>query len=548
MNISSDPATINPDICDAPPQPKPNEGQTQFMEGVFLAMVRDTESVPRIKLSGGPGVGKSFTIAKVAQEAADHGWVVFLIGPTHQATGVLAAAVPMSFPFEPDPKNMLRAGEVMFCTAHKLGKWVQKSRAKGAVQGERDPVPRDSWLGRSFRADWSDPPEGALVIADETSMYPGQMVGAIESTLRTLKEACGKVVFVAVGDPHQLTPVRGPSYTYTEGEGPESPSELVQERGFDKSYHLTENMRAKDPALRNVVQTYLTHKTVPVPPPDSKAYRWTEANSDFYHAWADMVKEKGEAKTVMLGYRRATVAFANDRVCQILYGTPAYELQAGRKMRVQETYSPTGRTLAASSDLIEVVDVMQVEDAVLDLILPPQKGFAAAHDDDVLEIMKDLIDTDLEWNGPFPVAQIKVFGDRAGMLNNVPVQVASEHNTDTPTETRWASLQSVVSQAAFRRNHKNDIVRRGLAAIFYHLADNAMMKIEAPFAMTSHRAQGSTYANVAVLADGMRGGRVVDHRVESARDASAYVMLSRASESLTIAWAPRLSPGGPFAF
>lgn len=539
MNIAS-----APQDC----KPTPTVEQAVFLSAVSCALDGEDER-PLLRLTGGPGTGKSWTLCQAATEAAEKGWVVFLIGPTHQATGVLAAAVPQAFPFEPDPKAMLSAGEIMFCTAHRLGAWVQKSRSRGAAAGEVDPVPRDSWLGRSFRPSWDAPPEGVLVIADEISMYPGQMVAALEATLATLKRECGRVAFIAVGDPHQLTPVRGRSYDYMPGEGPESPSVLVTRTDFTQ-YDLTVNVRAKDPDLRNVVTTYLTHKTVPVPQgPDDRPYGWCEASDEAFAAWAEMIENTSTADCIALGYYRATVAAANDKLSRLIDGVPSTELRTDRIMRVQETFSPSGSTIAASSDLVTVMDVEEMDD-VLDLIMPPEKGHAPAHDERVIALVREIIGDEVTAEGPLPVATVEVHGIRAGLVRRRPVTVASEHvDTFTDTQSRWLSLEGRLAHAAFRKPEAPQ-VRRGLAAIYYHLADSAKLRLEAPYAMTSHRAQGSTFPHVMVLADSVRGGRVVEHRVESARDASAYVMLSRASESLTIAWKPRmvLAGGNPAAF
>ena len=529
-------------------KPAPNEAQARFLAG-FSDALDSADTTPKLRLDGGPGTGKSFTLCRAAIEAAGRGWTVFLIGPTHQATGVLAAAVPEAFPFEPDPKAMLSAGEIMFCTAHRLGAWVQKSRSRGAAAGEANPVPRDSWLGRAFRPSWDAPPEGVVVIADEDSMYPGQMVAALEATLATLKRECGRVVFVAVGDPHQLTPVRGPNYVYMPGEGPETPSVLVTRPDFS-SFSLTENVRAKDPLLRNVVETFLLHKKVPLPPEDDQdgVYQWVEATDETFANWADLVREAGTENCVALGYYRATVANANDKLSFLLDDTAAHDLREGRIMRVQETFSPTGTTIAASSDLVTVLDVEETDD-ILPLILPPEKGHAPAHDARVLAIVREIISDEIDAEGFMPVATVEVQGIRAGLVRRRPVAVASEHvDTHSATAHRWLSLEGRLAHAAFRKP-VDVAVRRGLAAIYYHLADSAKLRLEAPYAMTSHRAQGSTFPHVMVLADNVKGGRVVEHRITSARDASAYVMLSRASESLTIAWKPRLTyAGGTAAF
>lgn len=533
---------VTPNFVECKPDPAPNVAQGLFLDALSGALEGDADT-PRLRLTGGPGTGKSWTICQAAEAAAAKGWTVFLIGPTHQATGVLAAAVPQAFPFEPDPKAMLSAGEIMFCTAHRLGAWVQKSRSRGAAAGEVDPVPRDSWLGRSFRPSWDEPPEGVVVIADEISMYPHQMVAALDATLATLKRECGRVAFVAVGDPHQLTPVRGPNYAYMPGEGNESPSLLLTRNEFHH-YELTENVRAKDPELRRVVETYLAHKNVPLPSEDRGApYGWAEADDETFANWAALIEDCGTDRCIALGYYRATVAAANDRLSRLIDGVPSTELREGRIMRVQETFSPTGSTIAASSDLATVKEIEELSD-VLSLIMPPEKGHAPAHDARVIAIAREIISDEVAADGPMPVASVEVHGLRAGTVRRRPVAVASEHvDTLTSTATRWASLEGRFAHAAFRKP-VDPAVKRGLAAIYYHLSDSAKLRLEAPYAMTSHRAQGSTFPHVMVLADSVKGGRVVDHRVASARDASAYVMLSRASQSLTIAWKPRLILSG----
>jgi len=533
MNIAATPTSDKP-------QPTPEQGR--FLTAVRNAMSADSDTVIRMRLSGGPGTGKSFTVAQAANAAADEGWSVLLMGPTHQATGVLAEAVPMAFPFDPDSGNGLTAGEIQYGTAHKMATWVQRSRSRGAAAGETDPVPRDSWLGRAFKRNWDAPPDGVLVFADETSMYHGQMANAVVAVCETIHRLCGKVIFVAVGDPDQLTPVRGPTYVYTEREGPETPSPLVSDRSFD-DYNLVQNVRAKSAVLRNVVTHFLTSKVVIPPPQDQTIYVWTDADERFFEHWADRIRTGGTESAIMLGYRRAAVAQANDRMCQILHGAPAYQLSADRIMRVQQTYTPGGRTLAASSDLVRVLDVREVEHEIAEKLLPPAKGHKVAHDPAVISIFRDVLEIDIKQNGPFTVADVGVLGTRSGILRGVPVVVASEHGAMTPTMQRWGMLEGSLFHAAFRRNHADATVRRGMGAIAYFVADDAKLRLEAPYAMTSHRAQGSTYRNVAVLADNPMGGRIVDHRVESARDSSTYVMLSRASESLTIAWTPRMTNG-----
>lgn len=542
MTISS----VQPDIKH---KKTPTPEQAEFLDAVSAAM--DDGESPFMRLTGGPGSGKSFVISRAARAAAEAGWIVFMIGPTHQATGVIASAVPEAAPFDPDPRNQLAAGDIVFCTAHKLAQWVQKSRSVGAARGEVDPVPRDSWLGRSFKADWDNPPAGALVFADEISMYHGRMAQAVMATVASLERTCKRAILVAVGDPDQLTPVRGPSYAYIQHEGPESPSLLLTDP-TDHDYRLTVNVRAKSPILRQVVETYKSHRTIPIPSlqDDAGIYSWCDANDRFYENWAKTIEIDGTEACIMLGYRRVTVAAANDKMCQMLHGVASHVLEPGRIMRVQETFSPFGETLAASSDLVEVKTLDAVDDgeAMLRMLLPPRKGHAPAHDPATIAIMRDILADDLKSDGPYPVATVEVFGDRAGMIRQTPVLVASEHDTMTPTAVRWASLETRLTQAAFRQRHDKSEVRRGLAAIYYHVTDSAKLKLEAPYAMTSHRSQGSTYDHVAILADSPRGGRIVDHRIESSRDASAYVMLSRPAESLTVAWVPRLIQSGTFSF
>jgi hypothetical protein len=512
----------------------PNEEQETFLSRLRDALDEpDGGAATRLRLLGGPGCGKSYTTVEAAREASDAGCVVFLLAPTHQAVGVLAkaaraAALPVR-PYSPDPRVGLRAGQVLTATTHSFAKWTQKARSVSANYGAENPVAKDSWIGRAMKPDWNDPPAGVVLLTDEISMYQWQMSGAIDAMIARLVEDFGRVIHVAIGDPDQLIPVRSASYELIRGESMVSPSRYVVDAGFE-TITLQTNMRAKHSALRDVVETYKTRHTVSPPPTGQGVYRWVHADDESWEEWVETVKAEGVENCAVLAYRRATVAAANDRMSVAINGHPSFRLLAGVKMRVQETFAPAGQTLYHSSQLIEIEDVMAIDDvdAIIEAILPPTRGHENVHEPETLEELHGLVARSVMALGPVPMAQID------GSV--VPAIVSTEHTADTPSQTRWNELLSAVNNAAFRSNGMRERVRRGMTSLFYHLSDAARLKLEPPFAMTSHRAQGSTYPHVMVVADMPFGTRLVDSPTDAVRHSSSYVMLSRASQSLTIMW------------
>ena len=516
-------------------KPSPSPEQQTFLDNL-QTVLDGTDTHAFMRLTGGPGTGKSFSIARAAEAAAEAGWAVMLIGPTHQAVGVLAASVPLAYPYEPDGKTGLAAGTVVTATAHRVGQWVQKSRARGAAAGQDAPVAVDSWLGRSLKLSWVDPPVGVLMLADEISMYTHGMSRALEAVLATVRSAGARTVLVGVGDPYQLTPVRGNSYRLQPDEHPSSPS-LFLTQTPDVDVGLAVNQRAKDATLRKVVQCYLDFQRVLPPPEGSEVYQWRRVGDTLWRDWAALIAQSDPGDCIALGYRRKTVAHAGDMLHRILHGTPAGQLETERHMRVQETFSPRGRTIAASSDLVVIDDLLDLDQHMaVEAILPPEAGHRPAHAPETLTVLREIVTMDFEAFGPLPAANVRVLGDRSGYYPRVPVSVTTAGDAPTVSETRWASLISALAMAAFRTPSYGDTVRRGLQTTYYHLQDSARLRLEPPYAMTSHRSQGSTFKHVLVLADSSTGGVLVDIPDAQSRHSSSYVMLSRASQTLTIGW------------
>jgi hypothetical protein len=511
----------------------PNEEQEAFLDTFMSALNAQGRDTFRIRLLGGPGCGKSYTTVEAARIASDAGHVVFLLAPTHQAVGVLAkaaraAALPVRR-YEPDPKVGLRAGQVLTATTHSFARWTQKARSVSANYGAANPVAKDSWIGRAMKADWNDPPAGVVILTDEISMYQWQMSSAIDAMVARLADDFPVVVQVAIGDPDQLIPVRSASYSLLPGESMSSASRYVSDDDFE-TIMLKTNMRAKHAALRDTVETYQKTRVVAVPPTGQSVYRWVRAEDDEWDAWIDTIKEHGVENCVVLAYRRATVAAANDRMSQAFNGHPSYRLLPGTTMRVQETFAPAGSTMFHSSQLLQIEDVQAITDvdAIIESILPPTRGHDNVHDEATLAELHGIITRSVMTLGAVPMAQVN------GSL--YPAIVATEHTTDSPSQTRWNEILSAVNNAAFRSTGGQERVRRGMTSLFYHLSDSARLKLEPPFAMTSHRAQGSTYPHVLVVADCPFGTRLVDSPNDATRNSSSYVMLSRASQSLTIMW------------
>ena len=510
-----------------------DEDQAGFLAFVDAAM--EDERDTRCGLFGGPGSGKTFTMQRAAALAQARSWAVLLIGPTHQATGVLAGSVPGASPLDPNPEVPLRAGMIYFATAHRFASWRQEGRSAQAAAGVANPAPRDSWRGRALAADVGDPPRGWLIVLDEASMYTGQMVVAIDVVAATLRQQGRPVILVAVGDEDQLAPVRGPNYEYVDGEAPQQPSPLVDLAAHDRSFRLGQNHRTDLAEIREAVETYKQRGVILPPAPERPAYRWVEAGPEIEAEMAERMREDTlherppQASAFAVSYLREQVANMNRTLSLSVHEHDVNEIRPGDRMRVQSTYCPSGLTLLASSDIVRIGKVWWVDgDENVSYLLPPRKGHSGVYRRSVMAAFEAMLD-DLP-----PMMMVEMRIGRSSVT--APVEIVGE-GAEQPSAHFWKMLVSRVQNAARMASDRQQA--NGLRAIAYHLLDNARVKIEPPFAMTSHRAQGSTFDEVYVLADSPAGGRVVNHWIEDARRGSTYVMMSRARSRLTIVWQPQ---------
>lgn len=508
--------------------------QEGFLEFVDAAM-EDESSLTRCGLFGGPGSGKTYTMQRAAALAQARSWAVLLVGPTHQATGVLAGSVPGASPLDPNPEVPLRAGMIYFSTAHRFASWRQEGRSAQAAAGVANPAPRDSWRGRALAADVGDPPRGWLIVLDEASMYTGQMVMAIEVVAATLKQQGRPVILVAVGDEDQLSPVRGPSYEYVDGERPQQPSPLVDLTTHDTYFRLGQNHRTDLSEIREAVETYKQRGAVMRPDPARPAYRWVTAGSEIEAEMAERMRADMEHQrppqdsAFAVSFLREQVAAMNRTLSLSVHQHDVNEIRPGDRMRVQSTYCPSGTTLLASSDIVRIERTWWVdgESRVGDL-LPSRKGHSGVYRRNVIAAFEAMLD-DLP-----RMAMADMMVGRSSVT--APVEIVGE-GADQPSSYFWNLLIARVQNASRMTGDRQQA--NGLRAIAYHLLDNVRVKLEPPFAMTSHRAQGSTFDEVYVLADSAEGGHIVDHWIEDARRGSTYVMMSRARSRLTIVWQPK---------
>ncbi len=148
----------------------------EAQRGAVTAVARHGVSV----LSGGPGTGKSRTVAAVVALAADQGMRVALAAPTGRAA-----------------KRLEELAGAPATTLHRL--LGAQGRGRGAAAGDRR-AGEPAWIFTRGE-DW--PVDAELVVVDESSMLDAELAAA-------LVEACADSTrLLLVGDPAQL-PSIGP--------------------------------------------------------------------------------------------------------------------------------------------------------------------------------------------------------------------------------------------------------------------------------------------------------------------------------------------------
>lgn len=418
-------------------------------------------------LEGGAGVGKTFLLGEILRSQPSG--IRACCTPTHKATNVLrrkldAFDVPWCKGY--DEYSFNGSDCITGTTAQLLGLRPiltddQTTELKFGKAG-------DGILGKVMPR---------LIVIDEVSM-----LGSCElkDLIKTLGKAGSKLLLV--GDAGQLPPVQKKPIPFTK---------------FRRQAALRQVVRqAEDSAIIKVA--WAIREGNPWRGIEGKGVR---REKDLTGAFIESVKAPGERpeeeREVYIAYRNARVDAVQEKACQRLYGHGAGAFAKGELVLSEvNLYRGSGRysvLLCANGDELMVEEFHEEHrDATLGVPVTMRKlgkkGVFAAY-----YLSPEALEND---EHPY----------------NVELEKRLERAKDL--QARWKKERSEVVNAA----------RKSAWAAYFSWRDQTIISFRHPFAITSHKSQGSTYR--AVFADVADLGRYSHHAL--------YVAVTRPKDELVV--------------
>ena len=401
---------------------------------------RDTESTV-FGLFGGPGTGKSYLTAQILHKirascafalATDE---IICCAPTHKAAGVLRRFLDRAgLPWEERYDAFWhQQGNIVTGTTSALlgiGPVVVDDQDEKEVKFGR----RGQGVLEKFPARW--------VLIDEVSMLPRDHFNDLVSECK----ARG-VRIIVVGDQAQLPPVK---------------AEAIPLDRLTHQATLIEPMR-QGPESAGILRLAAMVR-------DDE--RWDKLSGPgiervgafTLERFLDVVgapEEQEEDRAVYIAYRNALVDRAQELACQKVYGHGRRDIREG-ELVVCETNIYRGKDLLASnqSELVVAGDLGPGEygGRMVELRRVGRGGTFEA-----------------EW---LPDEEIRNQGGAWNLACAAALKQAKE------AQDSWAK--------AGRRRGGEDETRKALWARYFELRDQTVLALRHPFAMTSHKSQGST--------------------------------------------------------
>lgn len=415
-------------------------------------------------LEGGAGVGKTFLLSSEIRTAQQRGSVV-CCAPTHKAINVLrqklsAAGIEWTRGYDPETHS----GQVITgTTAALLG-------IAPVISEDQD---KEVKFGKSGSGLLKKMIPSTLFI-DEVSMVP---LSAMMDLARTARTSGMRIVIV--GDAAQLPPVKQKAIPFA---------------SFENRYTLRQIVRQAEGS--SIVAAAWAIR-------DGKNWREVtgpglERAPKLGAAYLERIVAPGrtreEERSVFISYRNARVGAVNDAACRKLYGHGAGEFAAG-ELVISQSNLYRGRSLLVANQ-----DELLVEE------------FDPAAKDPVLGVPVQL------WRLSAPRGRIWTYylspEDRA----------RADHPYNLELEHRLQRAQGLQADYSTRHQRHVDKERREAWRSYFEWRDATLISFSHPFAITSHKSQGSTYREV--FAD------VTD--LASHSQQSLYVAVTRPRENLVV--------------
>lgn len=474
-------------------------GQTTALSRIksFLADKRATT----FSLQGGAGVGKTFLVSELVKELLATGRRVTVAAPTHKACRVLRAkldAAGVSWVFKPKSAEDVPAGTVMVDTTSAL-LGIRPVIVDDQTEDEVKFKPTDK--GSITKALCGVAP---ILIIDEVSMVGKEDFDNLAAAARETESK-----LIAVGDEGQLPPVKKLAIDFTSD--------------FDDSFLLDEVVRqAKDSAIIKLAWA-IRQGEEDWEQISGNGIESTEDVVSAFLAEVDVPVDDETKRSVFIAYRNAVVNAVQERACRKLYGHSAKNFAEGELViATMAGYRETFGTYRDRSGQLRRSKFPKLEQVV-------------AVADQLRVLSFDLEARDEVYGVPVTLDRVDLPADAEGKVFTTHYLSAEQlADPEHPFNVRKAELaaearrlQDLVKQlrsqkkadAAFAADEQR---KKAWVAFFQH--EQKIISFAHPFAITSHKSQGSTYRSVFVDA-----GDLVRYNRKA-----LYVAVTRPSQRLVM--------------
>lgn len=470
-----------------------NDQQSQALQ-TLLAFVEGEEG--SFSLQGGAGVGKTYLVGVLVKELMARGHRVLIAAPTHKACRVLRSKLDSwGVRWEFKPQREVPAGvAIVDTTAALLGIRPVIDEDQDENEVKFKPSGNGS-IARLFEVDFGKP---AVLLIDEVSML------GRDDLVQLIDYLHGRGKLIAVGDEGQLPPVKKQTIEFAQD--------------FDGSFTLDKVVRQAEGSAIVSLAWAIRRDEELQPLLDgidllgSGVERSANVSRDFLEQVEAPVDDETK-RSVYIAYRNAVVQQVQEHACQKIYGHGALDFEKGELVVAsspgyrEDKYWVDSYGTRRLSKWPKMVQTVANADQLRVVELGAQHPLFGA------EVTLDRVDLPT-------TAQNRRFSTHY----LTEAQLADQTHAFNVEKARLLDVAKklqarvkVETSGAVEQQRKD-----AWAAFFKH--SQQVISFAHPFAITSHKSQGSTYREVYVnAADLLRFNR-----------RALYVAVTRPSEKLVI--------------
>jgi len=448
---------------------KLNKSQTEASDAIVNWLGNSTD--PLFFLNGRAGTGKTFLVSQIARELGANPVVV--LAPTHKALGVLrekfhdAEITALEIK---EAKHGITPG-VVYLATHSSFLGISPM-----ITEEQDEELKFGKNREGTSSHFARIP-GVTVIMDEASMLS---IGAHDMLLEWATARDGKVLFV--GDTGQLPPVKAkpapladiyPNYELKEIVRQAKGSSIIDISGGIRDGQYMAELTDKAGDDFNIWEG------------DGGRKPFIE---DFLNTIVPPTADTPEASmSVYVAYRNVVVDYVNNAACEKAYGHGSDIFEVGERVISQEGITIWNKLERREESFAHTSEPLEVK----------------AFGEDKVPVWCSTIGEDLYANpitlrslttGMTFTAHYLNPGDRDAKAGLYMKELEARKDKANKLQAEYKKLRDARSNQAESVNTS----RKRAWAEFFQWKDRTMAKITHPFAITSHKSQGSTYNRVFV--------------------------------------------------